>query len=142
MEYIREIFFRMFMITRKWELVFNRDHKVLTLKQLMFLIVVKNAFQEDPTIKDVAEVLSTSHQNVKAIAMQLEKKGFISIYKDTQDRRVTRVQISDERQAYWEDQNKVDTKSLLALFSGIDTQDLITTLKTLQKLDRNVDQQI
>lgn len=140
MEFIREIFFRMFMITRKWEVIFNRDSRELTLKQLMCLIVVNNAFEQDPTIKEIAGVLSTSHQNVKALVLQLEKKAFVKLYTDPSDKRITRVQASDERRAFWEEQNKKDQASLMRLFQNISTEELKITLETIQKLDENVNQ--
>lgn len=138
MNYIREIFARMFLITRKWEILFNRDNPDLTLKQLMCLIVINNGFEIDPSIKEVSVELSTSHQNVKALVLQLERKGFVNLYKDAFDKRITRVKVSEEKIAFWKAKNKKDDESLMNLFDGIDESALKITLDTITKLDENV----
>lgn len=142
MDYIRAIFARMFLVTRKWEVIFNRESSELTLKQLMCLIVIKNAFESDPTIKEIAGALSTSHQNVKAIVLQLERKGHVNLYKDKVDKRVTRVEISNQKLDFWKEQDIKDTKSLMSLFDGIDEEALKTTLETILKLEENADNQL
>jgi len=140
MDYSREIFARLFLLTRKWELLFNRKNDELTLKQMMCLIVVNSGFSHDPTIKEIASILSTSHQNVKAIVLQLEKKSFVSLYKDHDDKRVTRVKISEAKATYWQNQNVEDEKTMGALFDGISEDNLKITLETILKLDENVSQ--
>ena len=138
LNYIREIFAKSFLITRKWEVLFNRLNADddITLKQLMLLIVVKNAFKESPTIKEIADVLTTSHQNVKAILNQLEKKEFIITYGDLKDKRVTRVKISEGREVYWEKKNIQDAEMLLSLFENISVEDLEVTARTIDFLDK------
>lgn len=81
------------LLTRKWEVIYNRDQTSgdLTLKQLLLLIVVEHSFDYDPAISEVADSLATSHQNVKAISVLLEKKGFVDLYKDDKDKRVIRL---------------------------------------------------
>ncbi|MCH4887210.1 hypothetical protein EZV73_06490 [Acidaminobacter sp. JC074] len=138
MDYSREIFARLFLLTRKWEVLFNRKNTELTLKQMMCLIVVNSGFDHDPTIKEIAGVLSTSHQNIKAIVLQLEKKSFVSLYKDSQDKRITRVKISETKASYWQKQNVEDEKTMGALFEGISEEHLKITLETILKLDENV----
>lgn len=136
LDLIKEIFAINLLLTRKWEVIYNRNtDDELTLKQLMMLIVIKSAFNYDPTIKEVGMVLSTSHQNVKAIALQLEKKNFITLYKDSNDKRVTRVKVSEEREAYWQNRNDKDQEILEDLFVTIDEEQLRLYLKTLRKLD-------
>ena len=91
-EFIKPIFATSILLTRKWEVIANRIYfqDDLTLKQLMMLIVVENAFDEDPTVKQVSNALSTSHQNTKSILLLLEKKGFVKLYQDEKDKRVVR----------------------------------------------------
>lgn len=137
LDYIREVFAKSFFITRKWEVIFNRLNADddITLKQLMLLIVVKNAFRESPTIKEIANVLTTSHQNVKAILNQLEKKEFIITYGDLKDKRVTRVKIADGKDAYWKKKDIQDIEILLSLFENISVEDLEVTARTIGLLD-------
>lgn len=140
--FIREIFALTFLLTRKWEIIFNRQSDELTLKQMMMLIVIKNAFEGDPTLKALAAALSTSHQNAKAITKQLEKKSFVTIYTDDKDKRVSRISINMDKEAYWEARNTKDTESLSDLFEGINENDLAITARTIFKLNENADKRM
>ena len=44
-----------------------------------FAIICINMCKEKPTIKELAEIMGSSHQNVKQILLKLEKKGFVCI---------------------------------------------------------------
>jgi len=142
MKLIREIFAVAFLLTRKWEVIFNRQSDELTLKQLMLLIVIKNAFSDDPTIKELSHALTTSHQNVKAIVKQLEKRDFVTLYTDDQDKRVTRIGLNKGKEDYWTKRNESDSRSLQTLFEGISVEDLEVTARTILKLNERADQQL
>lgn len=141
MKYIKEIFAYTFLLSRKWELIFNREagKDDLTLKQMMLMIVLKNTFESDPTIKEIASTLATSHQNVKAIVKQLEKKSFVSLYTDVKDKRITRVQVKVGKESYWQKRGAKDEHSMQALFAGIDEEKLRVTLEVIEQLNRNVE---
>ncbi|MBF4694712.1 MarR family winged helix-turn-helix transcriptional regulator [Fusibacter ferrireducens] len=134
---IKHIFATVMLVSRKWEVILNRSYskEALTLKQFMLLIVLGNAFQHEPTIKEISGTLGTSHQNVKALLVQLERKGFVTMYCDPNDRRVIRVKSSPDKQAYWEERDQKDKQILDALFRGIPKADLEATCRTLAKLD-------
>lgn len=51
-----------------------------------FAIICINLCKENPTIKELAEIMGSSHQNVKQILLKLEKKGFVKITLDEKDR--------------------------------------------------------
>lgn len=125
------------LLTRKWEVLFNREQSRgdLTLKQLLLLIVVENSFDYDPAISQVADALATSHQNVKAISLLLEKKGFVDLYKDENDKRVIRIKSKKGKEEYWEDRKNRDDKLLEHLFFDIDLEELKTAVKVISKLD-------
>lgn len=141
MEYTHEIFAKSFLLTRKWEQSFNRTYKEegLTLKQMMLLIVLNHNFMAPPTIKEIAESLSTSHQNVKAIVMQLDKKGFVSVFKDSDDKRVTRVSVCEGKEEFWAKRNTEDEKILAGLFEGVSSDALEVTLGVINKLYENAE---
>lgn len=141
MKYIREIFAHTFLLTRKWELLFNREvgKEDLTLKQMMLMIVLNNAFETDPTLKEIAVALATSHQNVKAIVKQLEKKSFVSLYTDVKDKRVTRVRVSTGNESYWKKRDLSDEMTMATLFKDVESEKLRITLEVIEQLNRNVE---
>ena len=46
--------------------------------------------------------MGSSHQNVKQILLKLEKKGFVSISVDEQDKRKQRIELTDYCQEFCE----------------------------------------
>jgi DNA-binding MarR family transcriptional regulator len=137
-ECLKRIFAHVVLLSRKWEVIYNRAYSSdeLTLKQFMFLIVIIDQSKEnEPSIKKLASVLSTSHQNVKAIVMQLEKKDFVRMYEDPSDKRVTRIKLTEKKVNYWNNRNNTDVEILKKIFSDIPIEELAVTLKTIEKLD-------
>ena len=53
----------------------------ITWKQF-FAIICINLCKESPTLKELTEVMGSSHQNVKQILNKLENKGFVKIIAD------------------------------------------------------------
>ena len=52
-----------------------------------FVIICINLCKNPPTIKELAEITGSSHQNVKQILIKLEKKGYIQTLSDETDKR-------------------------------------------------------
>ena len=88
----------------------SADHffEEITWKQF-FAIICINICKESPTIKDLAEVMGSSHQNVKQILLKLEKKGFIEMIPDEKAKRKKRV-ILTERYLQFCDKNDEESK--------------------------------
>jgi DNA-binding MarR family transcriptional regulator len=50
-----------------------------------FTIICINLCKEAPTLRQLAEVMGTSHQNCKQLLIKLEKKGFVALTPDPTD---------------------------------------------------------
>ena len=61
-----------------------------------FAIICINMCREAPTLKELSEILGSSHQNVKQILLKLEKKNFIRFRADETDKRKQRIELTDE----------------------------------------------
>ena len=91
------IFGSLLVVANQMDTLLGRELKKydLTTKQWLLTIVVENSFKYDPSIKEVAKVMGSSHQNVKQVVLKLEKKGFLSLEKDKNDARVMRIKLTD-----------------------------------------------
>lgn len=100
-----------------------------------FLLTVVRARQR-PSLGEVAEVMSTTHQNVKQIAIALERKGMLSIVADESDGRVRRLEATDSAAKQWGDRNAGDFQALDGWFSSLSRAEqkmLATLLARLSK---------
>ncbi|PIE65752.1 MAG: hypothetical protein CSA24_02045 [Deltaproteobacteria bacterium] len=73
----------------------------LTTRQWMLLAAVDQLFEEPPPLQVVADRLNTSHQNVKAMALQLQRRGLVEIVGDKADKRVKRLQTTESNRELW-----------------------------------------
>jgi DNA-binding MarR family transcriptional regulator len=125
----------LFISSLKLEQLMNRDldKDGLTVKQFHLLWTVGN-LDHDPSIKEAAEELATSHQNVKQIALQLERKGFLRLEKDRKDKRIYRLKTTQANDNYWKMKAPDHDLSVRKIFSGLKDEELTNTNNSLEKL--------
>ena len=111
--------------------------KEISWKQF-FAIICITLCKEAPTINDLSEILGSSHQNVKQILLKLEKKGFIKLQEDKQDKRKQRITITKECVKFCDNNNETSSQIMQKMFDGISEKDIKTTIKTLIKMDDNL----
>ena len=116
--------------------------KEITWKQF-FAIICINLCKEAPTINELSDVMGSSHQNVKQILLRLEKKGFIATLEDEKDKRKQRIYVTDVARNFLEanDNNGQQSQYVIGrIFEGIDEKSLMTTIQTIMKMERNLNE--
>ncbi|VUZ23233.1 MarR family winged helix-turn-helix transcriptional regulator [Acetobacterium wieringae] len=111
----------------------------LTTKQWLLTIVVQNIFDHDPTLKEVAKSMGSSHQNVKQVALKLEQKGFVVMEKDPHDARITRIKLTDAVDSFGTESQQKSEIFTEKLFDGISDEELAMTRKAVEKLLANLE---
>lgn len=104
----------------------------LTAKQFFIMIII-GTFDHDPTISEIATRFATSRQNVKQVLLKLKSSGYVEMYKDHSDSRITRTKLTQQSRQYWENRNKSDDKTMETLFSKIELSDMEVYLSSLLK---------
>ncbi len=111
--------------------------KEISWKQF-FAIICINLCKDNPTIKELAEILGSSHQNVKQILLKLEKKGFVSIYTDAEDKRKQRIELTDYCKTFCDKNNETTSQIMMQMFEGVSTEQLQTTIQTIMQIEGNL----
>lgn len=109
----------------------------ITVKQWLLLITITSLFAEPPTMKQVAGAMGTSHQNVKQVALNLQKNGYLRLEKDPHDARVTRLVITEACRDFGEKTSEAGAAFQNAAFAGATEQDLRGARNTLMALWQN-----
>lgn len=117
----------------------DRFFKEITWKQF-FAIICINLSKENPTINELAEIMGSSHQNVKQILLKLEKTGFVEMISDTSDKRKQRIVITEKCRSFCDRNDEQSQKMIWKIFDGIGTEQLITTIQTIMKMEKNIDE--
>ncbi len=110
----------------------------ITCKQF-FLLICLNLFpNEAPTINDLAEVMGCSHQNVKQLALKLEKNGFLTLLTDQEDKRKLRI-VQTKALLEFANQNKSREIAFMQhLFEGIPADEIAVTYKVMNTMETNL----
>ena len=121
-----DLYGSIFLLSQRLKYLTDKELKKdqLTTKQFLTIAAIEKLFDYPPSINEVAEVLSTSHQNIKQIANQLEKKGFILIERDEKDRRRLRLKVTEKNRRYWDFRAEESEKFVLSLFSSLDEDEI------------------
>ncbi len=103
-----------------------------------FAIICVNMCPDKPTVKELADIMGSSHQNVKQILLKLEKKGFVTITVDEQDRRKQRVELTDYCKEFCAKNDDISVKVMGTLFDGVSKEQLQVTIQTIIQIENNL----
>jgi len=111
--------------------------KEISWKQF-FAIICITMCTEAPTLKDLSEILGSSHQNVKQILVKLEKKGFVKFREDKEDKRKQRIVLTNACKRFCEKNDEMSRNIMSSMFDGISERDIRTTIKTIVSIEKNL----
>jgi len=111
----------------------------VTSRQWFLSICVAHLFEKPPTLKELAKASGTSYQNVKQVALKLQEKKLMSVRKDPNDARVTRIALTPESEIFWAKTDPDSQRFIDRLYQGISAEDLRVTRATLDQLLANCD---
>ena len=103
-----------------------------------FAIICINMCKEPPTLKELSDILGSSHQNVKQILLKLEKKDFIQFQPDEKDRRKQRIILTEHCQDFCEKNDEMSRDIMKRMFAGISEKELSETIRIIMKIDNNM----
>ncbi len=93
---------------------------------------------QPPTISEVAAGMGMTHQNVKQIALALQRKGFVEITVDEHDRRVRRLVLTAHHRRFWKRRNTDDFASVEAWTSALSDAEVAAASALLGRLYRHL----
>lgn len=103
-----------------------------------FAIICINLCKESPTIKELADIMGSSHQNVKQILLKLEKKGFIKFVMDEKDKRKQRVELTKYCLDFCQKNDAMSKRMMEKMFRDVTEEQLRTTIQTIIQIEDNL----
>lgn len=114
--------------------------KEISWKQF-FAIICINLCKDKPTVKELAEIMGSSHQNVKQILLKLEKKGFVQITVDEKDKRKQRIELTEYCRVFCAKNDDMSANIMEKMFEGISEEQLQMTIQTIIQMEDNLKSQ-
>ena len=103
-----------------------------------FAIICINMCKDAPTLKELSDILGSSHQNVKQILLKLEKKGFVQFQQDETDKRKQRILLTDKCKEFCEKNDEMSRRVMYKMFEGVSEKDIETTIQTIIHIESNL----
>lgn len=121
----------------RFQAVADSTMKEISWKQF-FAIICINMCKEKPTVKELAEIMGSSHQNVKQILLKLEKKGFVSITADESDKRKQRIELTEYCKEFCAKNDDMAMNIMRKMFEGVSNEQLQVTIQTIIHIEDNL----
>jgi DNA-binding MarR family transcriptional regulator len=132
------LFGMLFVVSNRLQVIGDTFYEELTTKQ-WFTIVVLEVFGETyPTLNELADAMGSSHQNVKQLVLKLETKGYVTTFTDEQDRRKTRIKLTEKHLELKEKYQQNQQEFMGKLFERIDKDMLKSAVNVLVQLEKNI----
>lgn len=132
-----DIYGMLMSLSNRIQTIGDKELKGVTLKQ-DFLLIALEMFDHNPSLREVGDLIGCSYQNVKRMAVNLEKSGYIRIVNDETDRRKLLLIMTEKV----EELNKSNQDATIAfmkqLYHDISKEDMKNALAVLMKMDRNI----
>ncbi len=113
---------------------FRKD--AITSRQATLITIAKELGR--PSLSEVAAVMSTSHQNVKQIALGLERRGFVRIVSDGDDSRVRRLVVTAKNDRFWAARDADDAAAIAGWFDVCTRRELDSLNDVLARLSEGL----
>lgn len=124
LENIKISFGTLFFVANRLETLIDRyllPYQLTTKQFFLSLVLLQNKDQNPAlTLGQVSQLMGTSRQNVKQLAIKLEQRGFCQITHDPSDRRIIRISITQKNTDFWEQLDDQNIKFLYEVFKNIE----------------------
>jgi hypothetical protein len=84
--------------------------------------------------------MSTTHQNVKQIASGLERRGFMTLERDPDNRRIIRLKVTEKCLALFDSRAEGDTKTILRMFESLTDAEMKALFHIIAKMESRADE--
>lgn len=111
----------------------------MTLRQWFLTVMILQFKDRPPTLTEVANLMGTSHQNVKQIAKKLEEKNFLTFIKDEKDGRILRLQLTELSRNYWNKREQDGDHFIEKLFEHVTDEEIKTIVAVFNKLFQSLE---
>jgi len=130
----------LFLLAQRWQTLGDQflAQWDLTTKQWLLLATLELQFDRSASLGEAATAYGSSHQNIKRMARNLEKAGFLRLFKDPRDQRVLRMEVTQKNHRFWETHQQATQNYINRLFAPLTDEDVRNLAGILRTLNDRV----
>ena len=133
------IFSGVFVLENKLHTVLDRYLEGITSKQWLVLVVA-SSFSTPPDLSKVGKALGCSRQNIKKLALALEKEGMVSLIESESDGRSLCIHLTDKGRIILQNSKNLENKVYNSLFKEFTQDDINSYYSLTKKFNNGIDQ--
>ena len=140
MDIAKDLFFAqqtlvtLFSVTNKLQMQGDKHLQDITIRQMLAIPVLVHAPDGKATINHLARSMGTTKQSAKQIVEAMERKGYLSVVPNEQDRRAVNVTVTQEGQKAFGICSERTDEFLADIFCNFNAGELETLCSLLKKL--------
>ena len=115
----------------------NLFFEEISWKQCFAMICIQ-MFEQPPTLKELAQVMGSSHQNVKQLLLKLQDVSYVNLLEDEKDRRKQRVVVTEQGKNFCQKYDKPSDEFIQCLYQDVEASDVLITIKTITTMENNL----
>jgi len=136
------IFGNIFILSNKLQTLGDRMDNYMSMKQWMLIAAITKSGKESLNIGELAEIMGTSYQNVKKMAVILENQGFLTLQKSPSDARMVLISLTEQCVEFFLQRESIEREFLYSIFEGIDEKTIRDLCNGILCLHENIDKKI
>lgn len=117
------IFGSIFLLANRLQALGDKMDENITVKQWFFIAMIAMT-NSRPSISEISKLIGTSRQNAKKMGLLLEKQGFISIENDIEDKRISRISLTNKCFKYFKSRESMEKDFIESLFDGFSQKNI------------------
>ncbi|MBO5325456.1 MAG: MarR family transcriptional regulator [Lachnospiraceae bacterium] len=138
MDHKYALFGLFFAFHNRLQAVGDSFYEEITCKQF-FLLACMNLYPEEaPTANELAKTMGCSRQNVKEILNSLEKKQFVRLENDENDKRKKRVYLTEQAKLMGAKYQQKEIEFLKHLYEGVSDEEVDSAYSIISKIEDNL----
>lgn len=138
MDHKYALFGLFFAFHNRLQAVGDSFYEEITCKQF-FLLACMNLYPEEaPTANELAKTMGCSRQNVKEILNSLEKKQFVRLENDENDKRKKRVYLTEQARLMGTKYQQKEIEFLKHLYEGVSDEEVDSAYSIISKIEDNL----
>jgi DNA-binding MarR family transcriptional regulator len=114
------VFSRIFTLANRLQMLGDKMDETITVKQWLLIAIVLKSPGTAPSLGEIASTAGYSRQNVKKMALILEKQDFVTLKQDEHDRRVLRVSLTDKCLEHFHNRAEMEEQFVDQLFKDLE----------------------
>lgn len=126
-----------FRTSNRLQIVLDKTIQDISGKQWLVLNSL-DYFDSPPSLNEIAEICDFSHQNTKKIIDKLAEKGFVSIHRDLNDRRVLRIVKLRKADKWHKETGCHKNQFINSMLSDLSEEEIKTLTASLEKIRRRL----